>query len=492
MTVSIVGAGIAGMSAGIYALQSGFEVTIYESHSAPGGASTGWRRKGYFFEGGMHWLTGSSPGTSLYKLWRSIGALDEDTPVYNRDPFCVVDYQGRQALLYRDAEKLRRHLVDLAPEDRREIDRLAADIRIFGALDIPIGDLAGLRVKEKAKVPLVTLLKMARVLPRLPFWAYRTIGDYAERFKNPLLRQMMGNIMRGESGALGMVFTLGTLAAGDGGFPRGGALAMARRMADKFEALGGVIQFDSPVDKVTVREGKAAGLRVRGAEIAADAVMVTQDTLAALDTLFDEPIREPWAEKMRRDTKPMICTFISLGLETDLSGQPGRVVFTSDIHLTCGGLEKTTLDINNYAGYEGYAPQGCTAVTSILAGDTYDFWKRRREAGTYREEKQRLAENFIEALGKKWPQIRDKIAVWDVATPLTYERYLHSYRGSFMSIMGKGPLRTYPVKAAGIRNLYFAGQRLRPPGGFPMAALSGRKAAQQLCLDTDTVFQGKS
>ena len=38
--VSIIGAGLAGLSAGIYARQSGFDVTIYESHTIPGGAST--------------------------------------------------------------------------------------------------------------------------------------------------------------------------------------------------------------------------------------------------------------------------------------------------------------------------------------------------------------------------------------------------------------------------------------------------------------------
>ena len=68
--VIIVGAGIAGLAAGIYARRSGFDTTIYESHIIPGGASTSWRRKGYLFEGGMHWLTGASPKFPLNLLWR--------------------------------------------------------------------------------------------------------------------------------------------------------------------------------------------------------------------------------------------------------------------------------------------------------------------------------------------------------------------------------------------------------------------------------------
>jgi hypothetical protein len=59
-----------------------------------------------------------------------------------------------------------------------------------------------------------------------------------------------------------------------------------------------------------------------------------------------------------------------------------------------------------------------------------------------------------------------------------------------MSIMEKGIPPAYPVKAGSIGNLYFAGQRLNPPGGLPIALETGRRAVQQLCLDRGLVFQG--
>lgn len=103
--------------------------------------------------------------------------------------------------------------------------------------------------------------------------------------------------------------------------------------------------------------------------------------------------------------------------------------------LVCGGVEQPVIGICNYAGYKGYAPDGCTAVTSIIMGDTYDYWKKCKDNGTYQEEKKKLAEAFIEILAKKYPQTAGKIAVWDVATPLTYERYLGSYKGSWLSLI---------------------------------------------------------
>jgi phytoene dehydrogenase-like protein len=207
--------------------------------------------------------------------------------------------------------------------------------------------------------------------------------------------------------------------------------------------------------------------------------------------MFEKPLQEQWANAMRKNTKPALNTFICLGVETDLSDLPESFSFIPDEPLLCGGMEVSVIGINNYASYEGYAPRGCTAVTSIIAGDSYDYWKQCQEKGSYEIEKQKVAEAFIKIVENKYPKVKGKITVWDVATPLTYERYLGSYKGSWMSIMEKGDkMQSYPSKPESVEHVYFAGQRVAPPGGLPVAVETGRKAVQYLCKDTDTVFQG--
>jgi phytoene dehydrogenase-like protein len=327
----------------------------------------------------------------------------------------------------------------------------------------------------------------------MSFYSNQTVNEYSKRFKSPLLQLLLESIVGTDYNATALIFTLGTFAAGDGGYPEGGSLSMANRMAKRFESLGGTIQYGKPVSKVSVQNGIANGVIINSEYIKADAVIVTQDTLVAIDSLFDPPISEPWAERMRKTTKPVLNTFISVGVEADLTGVPERVGFMPEKPLVCGGVEQPVIGICNYAGYKGYAPDGCTAVTSIIMGDTYDYWKKCKDNGTYQEEKKKLAEAFIEILAKKYPKTAGKIAVWDVATPLTYERYLGSYKGSWMSIMGKGKFpKSYPSKPESIKNVYFASQRLSGPGGTPVAVDSGRTAVQYLCKDTNTVFQGNS
>lgn len=489
--VMIIGAGIAGLCAGVYAAQSGFDVTVYESHAIPGGASTSWRRKGYLFEGGMHWMTGSSSKAPIHRLWREVGALNDKTQIYQRDPFFTFTDEGQTACFYRDPEKLRQHLTKLSPEDKKEINRLCRDVKRFAKVSMPVTDLPKLKTKRPSKMPISLLLGMLPALPSMTRYSKISVKELAKRFSSPVIRLLIENCIGPDYSATAALFTMATLASGDGGYPEGGSLAMSQRMADCLSSLGGKIHYQTKVERVWTENGIARGVIINGEKITADAVIVTQDTRVAIDSMFEEPIQEDWAEKMRQMTEPMMDVFIGIGVESDLSGLPESESFVASEPIRCGSLVTNIVGFNNYAKYKGYAPAGCTALTAVLMGDSYDFWKACRLNGTYEMEKQRIATAFIRELVNKYPQIDGKIAVWDVATPLTYERYLGSYKGSWMSLTRENvPTQSYPCKPKSIQGVYFAGQRMQTPGGLPVALVTGRTAVQQLCIDTDTVFQG--
>jgi phytoene dehydrogenase-like protein len=50
--VIIIGSGIGGLTAGNLLAKKGHNVTIFESHSTPGGYTAGFWRKGFYFESG--------------------------------------------------------------------------------------------------------------------------------------------------------------------------------------------------------------------------------------------------------------------------------------------------------------------------------------------------------------------------------------------------------------------------------------------------------
>ena len=62
--IVIIGAGISGMTAGIFALDNGFDVEIYEKHIIAGGQCTGWNRNNVYIDGCAHWIVGTNPNSS--------------------------------------------------------------------------------------------------------------------------------------------------------------------------------------------------------------------------------------------------------------------------------------------------------------------------------------------------------------------------------------------------------------------------------------------
>lgn len=104
--IIIIGAGIAGLTSGIYALDNNYDVTIYEKHAIVGGQCTGWVRNNSFIDGCAHWIVGTNPTSDLYSLWRYVGAFNENDKIYETTYYCKYDIDGEVITLYADINKL--------------------------------------------------------------------------------------------------------------------------------------------------------------------------------------------------------------------------------------------------------------------------------------------------------------------------------------------------------------------------------------------------
>jgi phytoene dehydrogenase-like protein len=377
-------------------------------------------------------------------------------------------------------------LLEISPEDAKAINQLVKDVRALGAVSMPITDIKGVKAQNPKKMGIGKLLKMFPAFPTMGKISKMSCGEYASQFKHPALRKVL-DFISSDYSATALVFTLSTLATGDGGYPEGGSLGMTQRMADTFKTLGGKLVPGTKVKRVIVENGIATGVELENTTLCADAVIITQETIAAVDQLFTTPPKEEWLIKLRRDAKSCVCTFIGVGVREKITETP---TFNLPEPIVCGGISYSTLGFNNYFGYKGYAPEGGTALTTVFMDDTYDFWKKARDEGRYEAEKQALAEQISRAVCAKYPQAEGKIEVIDIATPLTYERYTGAYRGSWMGVMNKGDKQVqYPGFLDSVKNVYFAGHRMTSLGGLPVALVSGRTAAQLVCRQCNVTFK---
>lgn len=469
-SVIIVGAGIAGLSSAIRCASKGLKVCVLEQGLTAGGVSTSWDRKGYHFEGGIHWLVGSTRRIPhLHRRWKELGALRENNPISFHDPIYEYRCGDVRLTLWTDIERNIREMTAFSPDDSKAIRRFWADIRQARAMfcaPASAGDV------------LASIVRVPAFLLKFPGILSKTTSEYCSMFKSRHLQGLISSMVDPAQNAISLVYTMACYVAGDNGYPKGGSIGIVRNMLDRAKELGIEIRYRSKVDKVCVSDAKVRGVLCGGEFYPADEVIVASDTVMAVEQLFDRPIEEPWVKDLERFSDPQTCMFLSLGIEAPLKQyeRSQRIELQKPVEIA--GTRQQTLFTSIYHDSTGYAPEGCCAMTVIMFGDSYTFWKNAKTDGSYREKKAEVIRTIISELEACFPEIEGKVAVTDLATPLTYERYCGTHRGAWMSIWHKGdkPI-SIPGRCKSIKGLHFAGFRTLQSGGLPIAMGSGYRVA---------------
>ena len=484
----VIGAGMSGLVCGIYAQRSGFRTLMLEKAATPGGVSTRWKRKGYTFEGGIHWLIGSVEGFPLHDIWTETGALQENNPVFFKDPYYTLREGDVTLSLHRNLDATIKDLEAFSPEDRRALRRLRRHVRCFQNFHTPVLDLPGLKVRHPRGFSPLEFIKMLPAVLLTPYLMSLSAGRYLSRIRNPYVRHLLEAVVEPEINALSLVYTLSSFSVGDSGYPKGGSLTMALNMARTFRDLGGEIRYNTPAAEIVrAGDGSLRGVRTAEGFLEADAVVVSMDARTAIDKLFVPPLQDGWARGMRTHLETTQCMFIGLGFRADLSRYPRCTQLWLNRPLQAAGHTYNSLIINNYANEKGMAPEGCSTLTLILPGASYPFWKQAREEGTYALQKQAVVDAVADRLAEAFPETAGALEASDMATPLTYERYCDTHEGSYMTQWLPGArTRTAPLKYR--KGIYFTGNRTSFSGGLPIAADTGRRTAQLLCRDFGAEF----
>ena len=92
--VIIIGAGVAGLSAGCFLQMNGYETEIFEMHSKAGGLCASWERKGYHIDGCIHWWDCTSFNHPIYQTLDEL--LDmKNLPRVTYEEFCSIEEDGK-------------------------------------------------------------------------------------------------------------------------------------------------------------------------------------------------------------------------------------------------------------------------------------------------------------------------------------------------------------------------------------------------------------
>ncbi len=485
-SIIIIGAGIAGLSAGCYGQMNGYRTQIFEMQNKPGGLCTSWKRKGYTIDGCLHWLLGSGPGSSFYHLWEELSAVQGRRMVNHEEFMRVEGKAGKVFIVYTDINRLEQHMKELAPEDTNVIEEFVSGVRTCTHWDMPI---------EKAPELYSTVdgLKLFKMLPLLRFmkkWRTVTTRDFAQRFKNPFLRQAFLIAFVDLPGFLlvGMLMSLAWMHQKIAGYPVGGSLEFARAIERRYLDLGGEIHYKSPVTKILVENDQAVGLRLAdGAEYRSDIVISAADGHTTIFNMLDGKYINDEIQGYY-DQFPIFppLTQIALGVARSFDELPHLATginYPLDKPVTIGGQELKRLPVHIYNFDPSLAPAGKTVLKVMLNSD-YEYWKQlKQDPERYKAEKEQTADKVIALLDRRFPGLAAQVEMCDVATPVTWEHHTGNWQGSGEGwlITKKTLLMRMSKTLPGLKNFYMAGQWVHPGGGVPTAAMSGRWVTQIIC-----------
>jgi phytoene dehydrogenase-like protein len=406
---------------------------------------------------------------------------------------CVHD--GKRYCFYRDLDYFQDHLISLSPEDAPAIRQLARDISAVTPFPTPFSDLPGVRIDGPRTMP--THRMVLSMLPKLPRFASRSalsIGEYMSKFKSRGIRELFLNSTDEHFSTGAILFMLSSVVSGDFLFPIGGSQTILSGMVNRFNSLGGRLLLNTKATALEIVDGGVRRVSAGGQQFGAEAVIVSLDTRTIADVgLLGSRIREPWMGKLEDGTKPVIADLLSIGVRTPLKSVSYMTVFTLDAPLAPPYSPRPAIKVQNYSGLLP-APPGSATLTLAAHGDIslFDYWKAAKADGSYEAKKKKATDYLVKLVEGAIPEIRGKIVFTDLATPLTMDRYVGTWKGSYMSYFPPGwnvTAGVYPQKSKVVEGLYWAGARMQRPGGLPPALMTGRKAVQHICKDFDFTFR---
>jgi len=493
-SVIIIGGGIAGLSAGCYGQMNGYTTNIYEMDTKPGGVCTSWKRKSYTIDGCMHWLVGSSPASNFYRIWEELGIMQKHTFIDHEEYISVEGSNGKSLVLYADFGRLENHMKELAPEDSDFIHDFVKGLRKLDGFNMPIDKAPELtNIFDKVKM----LFSLLPYLGLMSKWGKMTVNKFAERFKNPFMREvflaLVGDIK--DYPIFALMMPLAWLNQKTAGYPLGGSLEFSKTIEKRYLDLGGKIDYKSPVTKILVENDKAVGIKLAdGTEHRGDIIISAAD---GHTTIFDM-LKGKYIDDKIQGYYDNFALFPPLlhvvyGVDRTFNELPhsvGGFNLFLDEPINIAGKELTRLPLHVYNFDPSLAPKGKT-VLKFMINTEWEYWSELyKDRERYKAEKERLANELLSILDKRYPGLSGQVEMTDVATPMTWVRYTGNWKGSYegwieMSLgLGSSMDKTLP----GLDGFYMIGQWVEPGGGLPTVAQSGRNVIQIMCKQDKKKF----
>jgi all-trans-retinol 13,14-reductase len=512
--VIVVGSGIGGLSAAaLLALHAGKRVLVLERHYTAGGYTHAFKRTGYEWDVGVHYIGGLSSRRSTFGgVFESItdGKIDWE-PM--GDPYDRFVIDGRAYDFVAGASRFRELLKQAFPGEAGAIDRYvdlvrstAQASRLFfleKALPAPLAWLAG---------PLLRRSFMRQ--------AGRTTAEVIDELTPN--KQLLG-VLTAQWGDYGLPpshssFGIHALVAQHylegAAYPVGGASRIAAAIAPVIERAGGKILVNAEVKRILLEGGRAVGVEMSDGRVLRARTIISD---AGAANTFGRLLPQETADRLGlmdklRAVGPSLAHInLYVGLRhsdeelglgrtnlwiyptPDHDANVARFLDNPEAPLPGAYISFPSAKDPTFA--ERYPGRATIQVIMLAKYDWFARWEEqpwRRRDEDYAAFKQRFTERLLDVLYANVPQVRGKIDYTELSTPLSTRHFANYARGELYGL-AHSPERfrqRFLRPQSPISGLFLAGQDVAVCG--VEGALAGGVLCASAILGKNLLAPGKA
>jgi all-trans-retinol 13,14-reductase len=492
----IIGSGMGSLTTAAILAKEGQKVLVLERHYIAGGFTHIFKRKGFEWDVGIHYIGEVQKETSVIKKlfdyisdaqikWADMGDVYDKIVIGDKEYDFVKGVQN-----FKDK------MLSYFPDEKKAIYNYVN--LVFAAIKT-----SQKFYMDKALHPLVSKFFGSKM--RNPFYKFSNKTTY-EVLSSLTKNKELIKVLSGQYGDYGLPpkessFVMHAAVArhyfAGGSFPVGGSSVIANTIDKVIEKAGGTILISAEVDEIIVEKNKAIGVKMKdGKTFSAKNIISGAGIMTTYNKLIPERIVEKYQLKKQLQTVKRsvshACLYIGLdGSPEDLNlPKTNFWIYPDKIeHDTAVNNYLNDLDADFPVVYisfpsakdpdwsNRYPEKSTIDIITLLPYDGFKNWdgtKWMKRGEEYEALKEKISKRLLAILYKHIPQAKGKIEHYELSTPLTTQHFINYDEGEIYGLdhTPKRFRQRFLKPRTRVKNLYLTGQDI-VTAGVAAALFSG-------------------
>ncbi len=478
--ITIIGAGLGGLTAGALLSKEGYAVTILEQHYAVGGSATTFKRKGGFTcEVGLHETNAVTVAKKIFEALNVYNNVEFVRP----DEFFKVTGNSIDFTMPDDIEKAIATLCEKYPAEEKGIKEY---FRLIKNISVEYDKLSS--------------------APKWKLMLFPLFFKHIVKYRTASVKEVMDSLMEDEALKLilntNIAYYTDTIKdfsflfhaaaqyayyKGGGWYIKGGSQKLSDYLASIIKENGGEIITSAEVIKINHSPKKCTSItymhKKEELELSTDIVisnLAPSSTYQLADVSYTEE---------KKIASSLLTIYI--GFKKNLKSLYGKRAYSTFLLRDAKSMDDYDKNIQGDVVNRGIVFVDYSQIDSGLTDESKSFgaicttdylsdWKDLSEE-EYKQKKEDVLQSYLALLETEYPNIKEHIEFAEVGTPKTIQRYIKTPNATAYGFApnNKQFFRAPEIKSKKLNNLYFVGAWVIG-GGFPTAISSGEMCYHEI------------